>query len=1032
MKPEKLILENFGAYAGKTTIDFTVLDNIFLIAGKTGSGKTTIFDALCFALYGTVPGSRRGHISRLRSDYAVSEAECSVSLDFSLGEKRYRVVRSPKQEKPKKRGSGVTTIEESAELYELVKGNPLPLSGRKSEADSKIRELIGLEAEEFFKLILLPQGEFAEFLQQSTTERQKALGKLFPVDRAIRVRELAQEKFREAAAQTREAERAMNSVMERVSFDTYETVRARSEEALEQAKLRAVSLSEAMARYRKIAELAEGERQTAERLAGTREEEAAILAAEAETAEKDRTLARSRQAQPLRSRFILAEEKKKILEQAEADLAGAGADRAAAAETLAETEERRAAIPRWERELRELHEKRPALLTMAAEAEQIRSGRETLKKRAALIADLEEKRRELTAVLTCREEEIEELQALAGRSKEFEARWEEARRIKDGLLRLRQLSADAAAALRERDALAGRVKELEAQNGGLDRRIPVLREELAKLRREKAEGERADMAAHLAAELKPGLPCPVCGSPDHPRPAAAPAAVFSMDERIGSLEHVLEDAEKSLAASRTDHQVASRELHLVEERIKTLEKAAGEIFPEPPEVTLPAFPSETELDRMVEDQIKLLNAAVSRRDEAGRAGARIPGLYRERDALLLRRTELEKEQAGLAEKNNALEKTVAELEQSHARILREWALPGGAVLEELDGRIGELDQKIKSCREDWEAAGRNMAAAAARADSCLKQRQEAAERLGEAETALREMLAASPFADPEALRAAMLDGDTEARLENEIAQWKEGRSRIQSLAEEQERGLMLLRSERIALGPVPEEGAAGALAALEKELEQAGAERDRLAALLSSLEQDRARLEETHGRYDQLRRRAAALGALADDLSGKNPRKKSFDSWLLGRYLEKVAAFATRRLERMSDSRYSLLLDKDEPGRGRTGLDLAVYDSFTGKPRPCATLSGGESFLASISLALGLADSIQARSGGVRLDAIFIDEGFGSLDEGTLDKALLIMDELREHRMVGLISHVGELRARISSRIEVLKSGAGSRIAADA
>jgi exonuclease SbcC len=134
-------------------------------------------------------------------------------------------------------------------------------------------------------------------------------------------------------------------------------------------------------------------------------------------------------------------------------------------------------------------------------------------------------------------------------------------------------------------------------------------------------------------------------------------------------------------------------------------------------------------------------------------------------------------------------------------------------------------------------------------------------------------------------------------------------------------------------------------------------------------------------------------------------------------------------LERRSESRYSLLLNSEgESGRGLAGLDLAVFDAYTGKTRPCATLSGGESFMASISLALGLADSIQARSGGVRLDAVFIDEGFGSLDEGSLDKALIILDELRNHRMVGLISHVGEMGSRIPSRIEVIKSGSGSHI----
>jgi exonuclease SbcC len=219
------------------------------------------------------------------------------------------------------------------------------------------------------------------------------------------------------------------------------------------------------------------------------------------------------------------------------------------------------------------------------------------------------------------------------------------------------------------------------------------------------------------------------------------------------------------------------------------------------------------------------------------------------------------------------------------------------------------------------------------------------------------------------------------------------------------------------------------LESLEAETAEAEAERDRTAAALDALERDAVRLREETRRYDELAKNAAALTGLADDLSGKNPKKKSFDAWLLGLYLAEVAAYATRRLERMSESRYSLLLNNTgETGRARTGLDLAVFDAYTGKTRPCATLSGGESFMASISLALGLADSIQNRTGGIRLDAVFVDEGFGSLDDAALEKALGILEELRDHRMVGLISHVGEMKSRIPSRIEVLKSGSGSKI----
>jgi exonuclease SbcC len=365
--------------------------------------------------------------------------------------------------------------------------------------------------------------------------------------------------------------------------------------------------------------------------------------------------------------------------------------------------------------------------------------------------------------------------------------------------------------------------------------------------------------------------------------------------------------------------------------------------------------------------------------------------------------------------------------------------------------VAEKEGLITAYREQFERAGRSLAAAQADEKNALRRKEETERELAEAGGILRRELAASPFKDPKTLTESLLEREAEESLDREIKNWYEEKARLGSQIAEQKKQLGLIRQELKNLGeePCPEdpvqdfrpetpvkssrnsplEAAADRLRRLEAEIAEGEAGRDRAYAELTGMEKDREALEEADRRCRDLTGKARGLRGLADDLAGKNPRRKSFDSWLLGLYLAEVAAFATRRLEKMSESRYSLLLDTErESGRGYTGLDLIVFDAYTGKTRPCATLSGGESFMASISLALGLADSIQSRSGGVRLDAVFIDEGFGSLDEGSLDKALLILDELREHRMVGLISHVGEMRSRIPCRVEVIKSGAGSRI----
>jgi exonuclease SbcC len=1036
-------MENFGPFVGRALIDFSSLEDIFLITGKTGSGKTTVFDALCFALYGTVPGSRGGHIPRLRSDYAEDGAECLVSLEFSLGERRYRVDRSPKRDRPKQRGIGYTTVEESAELYE-IKGpgdTLISLSAKKSEADRKIKELIGLSAEEFFKIVLLPQGEFAEFLKQNTTQRREVLGKLFPVDLAVRMRELVKERFNQAAAESREAERALGDLARRVSFDTYAEVYARAEETLKKARERALSLSGEASRLNRILALWENEGNAAARLEETRAQKAAIEEERTLIEEQESRLARSREAQPL-GRYLYQEtEKQGAAERSAGEYEKARQDWVKAGEKAAEAEKGEAEIPGMEKELRELREKRPRLMEILGEEESLALDEKELERLGAVLSDLTGQREDSRKILEERDREISSLQSLADRAKSLNAQWERARDIKDALKRLKQLAGEGDELGAEIGGNERRLEELAAESAELEGRIPALRAVLEGLEAEKGARERADMAAHLAADLKPGEPCPVCGSPQHPLPAAAAPLIFGIDERIRSQDRALKDAERDLTARQTELRSKIQEQNRLRQRMEALHESllrARSVPHSPEDPPLPEicrletpFPGEEAAAQALEDYVRELNSLTALRDDAQRAGGRILLLYRERDELLARRMELEKEYSGFSEKQKALEKSLEDLRDKYRRTLGEWGLSRAAeALEALDSRALALEGRIGEIRDLRERAGRELAAAAARERAALAGRDEAARQYREAAVALETALAASPFANPGDLEQALLDRDAEAALEGEIARWREERSRTASLEAELERSLESLRAERNALGPAPgPEEIRPRLETLAAEQEAAEAGRDRASAELAALERDGALLRETSARHEKLAEKTARLKALWDDLKGDNPRKKSFEAWLLGRYLAEVAAFATRRLERMSESRYSLFLDSEgESGRGRAGLDLAVFDAYTGKTRPCATLSGGESFMASISLALGLADSIQARSGGVRLDAVFIDEGFGSLDEASLDKALVILDELREHRMVGLISHVGEMRSRIPSRIEVIKSGSGSKI----
>jgi exonuclease SbcC len=1047
LRPEKLVIENFGPFTGRETVDFTALEDIFLIAGRTGAGKTTIFDALCFALYGAVPGSRKGHISRLRSDYSGEGAECSVSLIFTVGDRRYRIDRSPRQEKPKKRGTGFTTVEETAVLSEIRNGTAAPLGGKKGEADERIRRLIGLEAEEFFKIVLLPQGEFAEFLRQSTSDRRAVLGKLFPVDKAARLRELAQEKARTAALEVREAGRVLEDIGRRVSFDTAEEARKLAEGAVRAAKVRAASLEAETEKLKALIAAGRKEAAALERLAAAEKEIARNDAEEGEVREKQRRLDRSRTARPLAHEARREEEKRREKAAAVDEAGKAVEEREAARNAVQEAEALAAGLPALEKEERILREKRPVLMELAEEEEK-------LKKNESEAAALDRKTRilaEKAALLSAkkqeREEEIQILEEAAQKAAALDALWERERHTKDVLLELGRIAAEAEALKAEEQEAAFRAAALEGECAELEKRIPVLEAEVRRLRSEKEERERAGMAALLGAELREGEPCPVCGSREHPRPARQGEGAYSYAARIAAQEESLAEAGKTLAARRAEQESRDHELARLRVRLESLGDAATRARSGVPlrdnPVLAARFPPGRELPdradtaRLMEEQIAVLNNVTAGRSEARRAAARLADAHREQHSLEQEITEAEKEYSGLSEKLKNLLVLIEETRGKQARLLgrtagAEGVLSASAALSNLDSRLLAMDGEIRRLRETREETGRNLAAAEAR-EEAARQKQEAAEAAAlEAAEALKAALASSPFPDAETLKAALLDRETESALETGLALWKDEGTRLRSQKAELEKSLEAIREELAALNG----GEAPPLSALERRLtelagerEKAEAERDRKTGELAALLRDETLLREAHERFTLLSGRSRRLSALADDLGGKNPRKRAFDAWLLGRYLAEVAAYATRRLERMSESRYSLLLDSDrESGRGQAGLDLAVFDAYTGKSRPCATLSGGESFMASISLALGLADSIQNRSGGVRLDAVFIDEGFGSLDEASLDRALVILDELRDHRMVGLISHVGEMRSRIPSRVEVIKSGAGSRI----
>jgi exonuclease SbcC len=1019
-------MENFGPFTGTVTIDFTTLDDIFLITGKTGAGKTTIFDAVCFALYGEVPGGRNACLSHLRSDFGINkhgEETCSVSLEFSLGERLFRIERSPKQERLKKSGTGTTIAEESALLYEFQKGRWESLSGRKSEADQKVKELIGLDAKEFFKIVLLPQGEFAEFLRQNTNERKEVLGKLFPVDKAARIKEIVAEKTKEAVERTREAQISLDEVLKRSPPDDFNAGRYASQLKRMKDKVAALAAEEtALARKREQKQVEEA---LLGRLSSVKNDVDRIESESATVKEKEAALVRSRKAQPLCQKLVAVEEARHSAAQRHSAWEAADADLHEASGRAESAEKDALALDGLEAEIQDYQQTRRILLEAFEEAAALGEKRRECADEAALQWQLGGQRDVYEQKMAEKNAGIQALQAVAAQADQFDALYEQAKAAKDALMTLKNVAAEIEPLVLEEGRLHTLIAEKEARHKALKDQAPVLADELKHLEEEKAANEKAHLAAVLAVDLKKNEPCPVCGALEHPHPAPGAERIFGIDERISSLRGALQNAVKATAVCKTEQEALSAEARRVQNQTRHLREKAAEASVEP-------LPPLAEIEALFRKQVDELNEVTRRQSEAKHANQRLPLLYREKDGIQAQLAEQEKRLALSAEKQKQLANEITALEQKHERLL------GGsgveAALEQTKTALFNAEAAAKGYREAREKARNELAASSAREKAALSAWEEAEQNIRESSAAFELLLAASPFASAAALQDAALDPETEALFQRDIERWKEERSKIASLYEELKDSAARLKAEMASYGEDSEdrenyETIQARLEALAVEREQAEGERDAAHVELAAAERDSKLIREKREQYALLAEKSGRLTRLRDDLEGRRFPRRSFDAWLLSRRLAEVALFATKRLERMSEGRYSLLLDRNRNrGGGLSGLDLEVFDAYTGKTRPCATLSGGESFMASISLALGLADSIQARAGGIRLDAVFIDEGFGSLDESSLDKALGILDELREHRMVGLISHVGDLRSRIPSRIEIIKSGAGSRI----
>jgi DNA repair protein SbcC/Rad50 len=977
----RLEVQALQAFAEREVVDFDALGaaGLFLLHGDTGAGKTTLLDAVCFAFYGKLPGAR-GKDARERSDHAAAELRTHVVLEATLRGERLRITRTPKQERPKRRGTGTT--EEAATVHlEREEGDGWrTLATRHEEAAAELDRLLGMSREQFCQVVLLPQGEFATFLRADSDTRWEVLERLFATERFSVAEDVLTRRRKEAGAELEAARASVRAVAQRLCQETGCESEPDWEDApvllgpwlqerlvgAEASLITAGSVCERAGRARSAADVALRDADAlAERARRHAEARAAVVAYEARRPERDAAAAElfaARQA------------------AAVAPLLADG-DRLAAQVTQAE----RAATAALEPlgvltgEPDGLRQAAAQLRARAGEVDALGAVEADLSARRAALA--EEERRAAVAGAEADQAQQQLTQGPAERARLTQA-YETASAAAAGLA---GRIAAAQEAHRRHEAAAERDRfQEELERTTTLRSAAVGAEQTARGRWLDVRQARLDgMAAELARGLADGEACLVCGATEHPAPATVDGAAVDADaERAAQQAHETADA-----------------------RVRALDARLAELRPALAAATATAG---------IADRAALVQAAQEAdraRDAARRASAEVADCAAAVQAL-------EAEQSGLAAKRVAAAEVAA---AARARALA-WR--------------AELDADADRLRAALEGAAsvaarvhdlRVRAAAQEAAAEALTAAARARDAAGQARARLLDAARAAGFTDLATARGAVRDADACVDLEERLRAFDD------ALAER--RGLVADPELQAAAGAPQADLDALRAAALAAANAQAQAERDhevaaRHAEALRRLEHQLVRALDVLAPVAAHAKHVRELAFLVDGSAAANRKRMRLSAYVLAARLEEIAAAASVRLAAMTDDRYTIEhSDAGAKGQKRGGLDLRILDAHTGRHRHPATLSGGETFLASLALALGLADVVEAESGGARLETLFVDEGFGSLDAGSLDMVLDVLDRLRDGgRSVGIVSHVGELRQRIPTQLHVVKGRAGSHV----
>ena len=925
MKPLKLTMSAFGSYAGKNVIDFTgQQQGIFLITGDTGAGKTTIFDAITYALYNqTSGGERNGNM--MRSQYARPETETYVELEFLYRGQTYRVRRNPDYKITKTLKNGKIREQKVPHSVELTMPDGTVFPEKKNATDAKIIEILGLTADQFSQIVMIAQGDFLKLLYTKSDERKMIFSKLFRTDIYWKIQENLRRKSMEMDERIQENDRAFEQEKSRIILlpeseelpldELVERLRERLKDALKEQNLRRANVEELNKKITKYEEI----NKLFVSLEKIRQNGKELEARQAESKERRQQIENARKADK-----VLVAEQQNLRQQQEVEQSAQAI--AKMTETLANDQEMFETLKTQQQE---------------AEAKQKREAADIQKKMLAL------------------EQSFPSYEALQNaRSEEQQAKkvWEDLGKISEESFHKKKAGI---AALKEQQKQQEQVVEQTKKNW---EQTSLGASESAKHYEHMYEAFLKEQAGILAENLSAGCPCPVCGSTVHPDPAKL------SDHAVTELE--VEQAKKTRAAAEEKRDLA----YAAFEAEKTeKQKLAQAVEKEEADFVLAQTIAKQQRKEAEQNYVSLQKIAEQIREKLV-----YPSL-----------AEAKKQYA-------AMQKALAAAEQE---------------IERKRQKVSELAEAMNTLK------GQKLAE---------EENQKTAKKLAvKTEKEYAKLLEKSGFVSEETYHLAILPERSRSKLEREEKEYESQCLRQQSeqkLLEKQVSGKTYTDTTELNERLKVEKQAL-------KEAEKTYME------LHTAYENDRAVLQNCAVYLEKGKKMESedqVIKSLSKTANGRlsGSAKIDFETYIQRQYFKQIIHEANKRLLTMSNHQFILKL-KEEANTGRKtneGLDLSVYSLVTDSERDVKTLSGGESFLAALAMALGLSDIVERSAGAIHPDMMFIDEGFGSLDAQSRQQAIEVLGELAgDSRMVGIISHVTELKEQIDRKLVVSRTDKGSR-----